>query len=106
MATGITTTAANDNYSKTELNICKTNTKRKRASDLRYLNDTLARVQRSAKRLVRGCEKFVPALAYLYLFCLALPGFCLARFTNLLPDLCTYMQEGLPKTYFARMKNS
>ena len=44
-------------------------------------------VQRSAKRLVRGCEKFVPALAYL--FCLALPGFCLARFTNLFADLCT-----------------
>ena len=29
-------------------------------------------VQRSAKRLVPGCEKFVRALAYL--FCLALPG--------------------------------
>ena len=28
---------------------------------------------------VRGCEKFLPALAYL--FCLALPGSCLARFT-------------------------
>ena len=43
-------------------------------------------VQRSAKRLVRGLVKFVPALAYL--FCLALPGSCLARFTNLLADLC------------------
>ena len=44
-------------------------------------------VQRSAKDLVRGCEKFVPALAYL--FCLALPGSCLARFTSLLVRLCT-----------------
>ena len=44
-------------------------------------------IQRSAKRIVRGCEKFVPALAYL--FCPALPGSCLARFTNLLADLCT-----------------
>ena len=30
------------------------------------------KVQRSAKRLVHGCKKFVPALAYL--FCLTLPG--------------------------------
>ena len=30
------------------------------------------RLQRSAKRMVRGCEKFFPALAEL--FCLALPG--------------------------------
>ena len=37
--------------------------------------------QSSQKWLVRGCEKFIPALAYL--FCLALPGSCLARFTNL-----------------------
>ena len=36
------------------------------------------KVQRSAKRFVRGCEKFVSALAYL--FCLALPGSCVARF--------------------------
>ena len=43
-------------------------------------------IQRSAKRLVRGCEKFVPSLAYL--FCLALPGSCLARFANLFADLC------------------
>ena len=35
-------------------------------------------IQRSAKKLVRGCEKYVPALAYL--FCLALPVSCLARF--------------------------
>ena len=45
-------------------------------------------VQRSAKKLVRGCEKFVPALAYL--FCLTLPGSCLARFAYLLADLCTF----------------
>ena len=44
------------------------------------------KVQRSAKRLVRGCEKFVPALAYL--FCLPLPGSCLARFAYILADLC------------------
>ena len=51
-------------------------------------NDIKFGVQRSAKRLVRGCEKFVPALAYL--FCLALPGSCLARFAYLLADLCRY----------------
>ena len=34
----------------------------------------------------RGCEKFVPALAYL--FCLALPGSCLTRFAYILADLC------------------
>ena len=44
-------------------------------------------VQRSAKVFVRGCEKFVIALAYL--FCLALVGSCLARFTYFLADLCT-----------------
>ena len=43
-------------------------------------------LQRSAKRLVRGCEKFVLALAYLC--CLALPGSCLARFAYFLADLC------------------
>ena len=37
--------------------------------------------------LVRGCEKFLPALAEL--FCLALPGSCLARHTNLYLRLCT-----------------
>ena len=40
---------------------------------------------------VRGCEKFLPALAYL--FCLALPGSCLARFTYFFWEHCTY-----PKT--------
>ena len=44
-------------------------------------------VQRSAKRLVRGCEKFL--LAPAYLFCLVLPGSCLVKFTNLLAGLCT-----------------
>ena len=44
-------------------------------------------VQRSAKVFVRGCEKFVPALAYL--LCLALPGSCLARFAHFLAYLCT-----------------
>ena len=43
-------------------------------------------IQRMAKVLVRGCEKFVPALAYL--FCLALSGSCLARFAYFLADLC------------------
>ena len=49
-------------------------------------------VQRSAKRFVRGCEKFVPALAYL--FCLALPGSCLARFAYFLADLCSFNSTG------------
>ena len=35
---------------------------------------------------VRGCEKFVIALAYL--FCLTLPESCLARFTYSLAGLC------------------
>ena len=52
---------------------------------------TECNVQRSAKRLVRGCDKFVTALAYL--FGLALPGSCLARFAYFLADLCTEMQE-------------
>ena len=37
--------------------------------------------------MVRGCEKFVPALAYL--FCLALPWSCLARFAHYLAGLCS-----------------
>ena len=58
------------------------------------------KVQRSAKRLVQGLVNFVPALAYL--FCLALPGSCLARFTYLLADLCTVshyqmLTEGVQK---------
>ena len=44
-------------------------------------------LQRSAKVFVRGCEKFVTALAYL--FCLALVGSCLARFAYSFADLCT-----------------
>ena len=43
-------------------------------------------VQSSQIRFVRGCEKFVLALAYL--FCLALLGACLARFTTLFRELC------------------
>ena len=43
-------------------------------------------VQRSAKVFVHGCEKFVPALAYL--FCPVLPGSCLARFAYFCADLC------------------
>ena len=54
---------------------------------LRPMNALASTVQRSAKRLVRGCEKFIIALAYL--FCLALPGSCLARFAYFLADLCT-----------------
>ena len=44
------------------------------------------KVQESQKRFVHGSEKFVPALAYL--FRLALPGSCLARFTNLFWEPC------------------
>ena len=51
----------------------------------------LTNVQRSAKRFLRGCEKFVPALAYL--FCLALTGSCLARFAYFLP-ISVYQHEG------------
>ena len=51
-----------------------------------YLNYTY-QVQRSAKVFVRGCEKFVIALAYM--FCLALVGSFLARFAYFLADLCT-----------------
>ena len=43
-------------------------------------------IQRSAKVFVRGCEKFVPALAHL--LCLPLPGSCLARFAYFFADLC------------------
>ena len=50
-------------------------------------------VQRSAKLFVRGCEKFVIALAYL--FCLALVGSCLARFAYFLADLCIFYQHEL-----------
>ena len=42
--------------------------------------------------IVRGCEKFVPALAYL--FCPALPGSCLVRFAYIFADLCTYPVGG------------
>ena len=48
-------------------------------------NQEFESVQRLAKRLVHGCEKFVPALAYL--FCFTVPGSCLARFAYLLADL-------------------
>ena len=43
-------------------------------------------VQRSAKVFVRGCKKFVTALAYL--FCLSLLGSCLARFAYFFADIC------------------
>ena len=49
-------------------------------------NYLVSSIQRSAKVFVRGCEKFVIALAYL--FCLALVGSCLARFAYFLADLC------------------
>ena len=45
-------------------------------------------LQRSAKVFVRGCEKFVIALAYL--LCMPLLGSCLARFAYFLADLCMY----------------
>ena len=44
-------------------------------------------LQRGTKRLVPGWENFLAALAYL--LCLALPGSCLAIFTNILVHLCT-----------------
>ena len=53
-----------------------------------FLLDNNNNIQRSAKRIVRGCEMFFPALAYL--FCLPLPGSCLAIFAYLLADLCTH----------------
>ena len=43
--------------------------------------------QRSAKRIVRGWVKFLPALAKL--LCLALSGSCLAIFAYFFADLCT-----------------
>ena len=54
-------------------------------------------LQRSAKRLVSGCEKFVPALAYL--FCLPLPGSCLATFAFLLADLCSVLSQFFPQLF-------
>ena len=50
--------------------------------------ETAILIQRSAKVFVRGCEKLVIALAYL--FCLALVGSCLARFAYFLADLCIF----------------
>ena len=44
-------------------------------------------LQRSAKVFVRGCEKFVIDVAYL--FCLALVGSCSARFAYFLANLCS-----------------
>ena len=55
------------------------------------LGNLLSSVQRSAKKMVSGCEKFVPALACL--FYLALPWSCLARFAYFLADLCTITQH-------------
>ena len=46
----------------------------------------LVLLQRLAKVFVCGCKKFVPALAYL--FCLALPGSCLAKSAYFLAELC------------------
>ena len=48
-------------------------------------------MQRSRKRFVRGWENFLRGLAEL--FSLALPGSCLARFTNLLRALCMYLSK-------------
>ena len=45
-------------------------------------------IQRSANVFVRGCEKLVIALAYL--FCLAVVGSCLAGFAYFFAGLCTY----------------
>ena len=57
------------------------------------LNNSLTNtIQRSQKWSVRGCEKLVPALAYL--FCTVLLGSCLARFTDLFWELCTKIKWG------------
>ena len=48
-------------------------------------------IQRSAKVFVSGCEKFVPALAYL--FCLALRGSYLVGFADVLAGLCKDFAE-------------
>ena len=55
-------------------------------------------VQRLTKRLVRGCENFVLALASL--LCLAAPGSCSARFTYLFVPLCMYFYSVHRKTAF------
>ena len=47
---------------------------------------------------VRGCEKFIIALAYL--FYLALGGSCLARLTYFLADLCSTNITAALKQYF------
>ena len=44
-------------------------------------------VQSSDKKMVRGCESFLPALARL--FFLAPPGSCIAKFAHFLAGLCT-----------------
>ena len=59
-------------------------------------------LQRSAKRLVHGCEKFVPAPAYL--FCLALPGSCLARFAYFIADLCIRSEYELREHYVLHLQ--
>ena len=46
----------------------------------------LFHLQRSAKRLVRGCGKIIPAFAYL--FCLTLPGRSLTISAHLLAGPC------------------
>ena len=54
--------------------------------DCIYSSVVKVSLQRSAKRLVRGWEKFLPALAYL--LCLNLPRSCLARFTEWNKKVC------------------
>ena len=50
-----------------------------------FLLVPLTTIQRYAKKMVHGCEKFVPALAYM--FCLTLPGSSIAIFAYFLADL-------------------
>ena len=59
-------------------------------------------LQRSAKQMVSGCEKFVIALVYM--FCLALPGSCLARFAYFLADLCILGAKSLVEVQSLRYK--
>ena len=53
----------------------------------RTVLNTHSDIERSAKRLARGCEKFISAVAQL--FCLALPGCCLKKSAHLLALPCT-----------------
>ena len=69
-----------------------------------YNHEKFQSIQKSAKRLVRGCDKFVPALAYL--FCQALSGSCLARFAYFLAGLCIWGYKGQNEARFSAKRQS